>query len=269
MKKSTTINNAIIQALESIGKPMRVKEIYTQIVEDDLYRFRAINPENIVRVQLRRHSVNLDFPTAHKSKHFIFLPDGTYWIKDKVFSGVKSIESSKESTKELSTYENLKSLHLEYVSDFKKSLLKQIQSLDPTEFEHFCRKLLVAYGFKKMKVTPKSRDGGIDGFGELKMGLVYLPVAFECKRWVNTTVGTSRINQFRGSIVGKYQQGIYFTTSRFTKDARDVSFQPGAPPIILIDGNSIIDLMIEKQFGIEIEEFPVFTNALDLILQND
>lgn len=79
--KNRTINQAIEEAMKREGIPMRARELYNRIIEDDLYRFKAANPEHIVRTQLRRHSVNLDFPTAHKSKHFVFLKDGTYWLK--------------------------------------------------------------------------------------------------------------------------------------------------------------------------------------------
>lgn len=62
---------------------------------------------------------------------------------------------------------------------------------------------------------------------------------------------------------GRFQQGIFFTTSRFTTEAKDSSLQVGAVPVILVDGNGIVE------FGVEKVELPIFTNALDLILQKD
>jgi restriction system protein len=52
----------------------------------------------------------------------------------------------------------------------------------------------------------------------------------------------------------------------YTKEAKDSSFQNGAVPIILIDENVIVDMMIEKKFGVVVEELLVYSNALDLIL---
>ncbi|WP_295221300.1 restriction endonuclease [uncultured Chryseobacterium sp.] len=95
-----------------------------------------------------------------------------------------------------------------------------------------------------------------------------MQVAFECKRWI-TTIGRPKISQFRGDIQGKYQQGIFFTTSKFSPDAKASSLQVGAVPIILIDGNGIIDLMMDKEFGVEKIELPIYSNALDLILQKN
>jgi restriction system protein len=261
-----TINEAISEALKREGHPLRVGEIYKRIIEDDLYRFNAINPEHIVRTQLRRHSENLNFPTAHKSKHFIFLNDGQYWVKgmahEKAVQAVKEVKVISQSN-----FEQIKTLHEKYIQEFKSSTLDQLKELDPFSFEEFCKRLLHVYGFKNLKVTSKTKDGGIDGHGDLKIGLVYMKVAFECKRWTKSAIGRPKINQFRGDIQGKYQQGIFFTTSKFSNDAKSVSFQNGAVPIVLIDGQTIVDIMIEKGFGIETEVLPIYSNAIDLILQ--
>jgi len=264
--KRRTINQAIEEALKREGTPLRAKELYKRIVEDDLYRFKAINPEHIVRTQLRRHSINLEFPTAHKSKHFVFLNDGTNWLK-----GVNNPipqEKQKHQAKKVAKYEEIKELHKKYLVNFKQSILSQLAEIEPIEFENFCRKLLAIYGFKNVKVTQQTKDGGIDGFGELKIGLATMQVAFECKRW-SATVGRPKISQFRGDIQGRFQQGIFFTTSKFSRDAKNVSFQAGAVPIILVDGSGIVELMIEKRFGVEREDLPIYTNAMDLVLNNN
>jgi restriction system protein len=48
--------------------------------------------------------------------------------------------------------------------------------------------------------------------------------------------------------------------------AKEDSFQKGAVPIILIDGGAIVDIMIEKSFGVEQEILPIFRSALDNII---
>lgn len=267
-----TINEAIKEALSRTGNPMRVQEIYKRIIEDDLYRFNAANPEHIVRTQLRRHSDNLDFPTAHKTKYFLFLKDGTYWLKDKTVPA--NPENTHEADEKIGSlkegkYKSIKELHAQYTIDFKNHLLKQLTELNPYSFEEFCKRLLLVYGFKNVKVTNRSKDGGLDGYGDLKIGLVYMKVAFECKRYTGKTVGRPLINQFRGAIQGSFQQGIFFTTSKFTIDAKNGSFQSGAVPIVLMDGNSIVELMIDKEFGVEKETLPIYTSAIDLVLDKD
>jgi restriction system protein len=223
-----------------------------------------------VRTQLRRHSENLNFPTAHKSKHFVFLNDGNYWIKGTPHEKIiVTITAKKDTAISESSFDQIKALHHKYIQEFKASTLHQLTLLDPYSFEEFCKRLLMVYGFKNLKVTNKTKDGGIDGHGELKIGLVYMKVAFECKRWTKSSVGRPKINQFRGDIQGKFQQGIFFTTTKFSNDAKNSSFQIGAVPIVLMDGQAIVDLMIEKEFGVEKEVLPIYTNAIDLVLQDN
>jgi len=47
-----------------------------------------------------------------------------------------------------------------------------------------------------MQTTPISRDGGIDGHGRLKVGLAYINVAFQCKRW-QVSVGRPEVDKLR------------------------------------------------------------------------
>lgn len=258
--KKRTINEAILEVFKREGTPLQTRDIYNKIIEYDLYRFRAQKPEDIVRIQLRRHCEGLDFPTASSKKLFSIRSDGAFWKKE------STTKANKSKIDESTLYDDLIDKHKKYLVEFKKNLLKQLKELSPSAFEEFGKELMKAYGFKKMEVTKKTRDGGLDGFGELKIGLASMKVAFECKRWSRNTVGIQQINQFRGSIQGKYQQGIYFTTSQYSKDAKNASFQSGAVPIILIDGNAIVELMIDKKFGVEVEEIPIYSNALDLVL---
>lgn len=74
-------------------------------------------------------------------------------------------------------------------------------------------------------------------------------VAFQCKRW-QANVPRPEVDKFRGAIQGEYEQGIFFATSDFSAGAREASIKKGAAPIILLNGESILDLMIEKGLGV-------------------
>lgn len=80
--KRRTIRQAALEALKRSNKPLTSKEIYEFIVVNDLYRFNAENPRNIVNIQIRRHCEGIDFPSAHPNKDFQLLNNGKYWIKD-------------------------------------------------------------------------------------------------------------------------------------------------------------------------------------------
>lgn len=45
-------------------------------------------------------------------------------------------------------------------------------------------------------------------------------------------------------------------------------FQAGAVPIIMIDGEGIIDIMIEKSFGVRTQPIPIYINEFDLAIED-
>lgn len=265
----TTIIDAIVKVLKDSNIPLSVKVIYDRIVANDYYQFKAQDSLSVVRVEIRRHSQGVDFPTASKRKYFQILNDGTYCLIEQshlFFKKDKKKEIIECDEKRLIT--TLKMTHNDYVKSFKLQLLEQLKEIDPEIFEIFCKKLLKVYGFKDLKVTKPKKDGGVDGYGKLKVGISYLNVAVQCKRWKNTTVGRTEIDKFRGAIQGDFEQGIFITTSKFSKEALSATTKKGAVPIILIDGMMIIDIMIEKKFGIEVTEMPLYINALDVALED-
>jgi restriction system protein len=263
--KQHTIVEAIQQVMGADGHPMAVPDIYEAIVRQGLYRFRAVDPAHIVRTQIRRHCVGLDFPSSSRTKLFQMVGSGTYGLLRAPVRRAEREFRSKASRSSSRTIEILKRTHQAFITEFRKYLLQELGKLDPASFERFCRNLLRAYGFREVEVTRVSKDGGIDGYGQLKVGFAYFNVAFQCKRW-RGNVGRAEVSQFRGDIQGQYETGIFFTTARFTPDAKGLSMRTGAVPIILVDGTTIVDIMIDKQFGIEKEELPVYTSALDLAI---
>lgn len=263
MKTERTIVGAALEVLKSTDGTMSIQEIYQEIIDKSLYVFHAQSPIDVVRVELRKHSVGIDFPTASKKKLFVYDETNGRFSALQKCSEKTSIDNNKTY---LTQVRNLYDL---YLIDFKTNTLKQLKRMNAYDFEKFCMQLLKVYGFINVAVTQKSRDGGIDGHGKLKIGLAHMNVAFQCKRWDNTTISRKEIDAFRGAIQGEYEQGIFFTTSSFSKEAMKFSIKQGAVPVILIDGNMIVDFMIEKQFGIEHEDLPIYVNAIDKIFSND
>lgn len=267
--KKRTIREAVIDALTRSGKPLYAKEIYNFIISHDLYRFNAENPEGIVKVEIRRHCEGVEFPTAKTNKYFKILLDGTYWIKEIPVPGEKMTSQKseiiiKKNIEDLkSVVAELKVIHSKHADTFKKQLLNQLKEIPAKTFETFAKRLLEIYGFHDMKVTSYTKDGGLDGFGKLKVGITYLNVAYQCKRWKTTSVSRTEIDKFRGAIQGMYEQGIIFTTSNFSKDALNATRRNGAVPIILIDGITLVEIMIEKRFGVTTEYMPVYVNSLE------
>ncbi|WP_293952377.1 MULTISPECIES: restriction endonuclease [unclassified Sphingobacterium] len=270
-----TINQAILEVFKRENNALRVREIYLRIQEDNLYEFNTSTPEQVVRTALRRHAEGLNFASSSEKKLYQVLDDGRYWLKGGEVGQTIEILADRNDTdipsKNLkNSILEIESLQDKYANAFRDSILNRLKRFSPKDFEIFCRELLKVYGFEKVEVTKLSRDGGIDGFGELKIGLSYLHVSFQCKRWDKTVVRRPEIDKFRGASQGKFQQAIIFTTSTFTQDAKKADNQVGAIPIALFDGDAIVNLMIEKRFGVEVvKEIYLFEEAFDKIFDEN
>ena len=264
----------IIEAIRSVllphGCPLTVSEVYEAIIAAKLYVFNSDQPVHVVRSQIRRHCKGVDIPSASSLKHFELLSNGKYYLLDAPppERGMP-LSSSIFIQPKTSADSALRQIHQEYLADFRERTLKQLKGLDPGALELFCKNLLTVYGFRDVAVTRISRDGGIDGHGRLKVGFAYFNVAFPYKRWTGWPVGRPELDQFRGAIQGQYDQGVFFTTANFSHEAEGSSFKSGAVPIVLINGSTLIDIMIEHGFGIEVEYLPVYGLAIDLAVSVD
>ncbi len=138
----------------------------------------------------------------------------------------------------------------------RAQLHELLVNLHPRQFEAFAGKLLESVGFTNVEVTKYVGDGGIDGYGNLEMGVVKVRAAFQVKRWRNN-VPPAEVNQFRGAILGEFDQGIFITTSDFSEEAKKVSSKRGVVPIVLINGERIVNIMLEKGLGVRQEPLTV------------
>jgi restriction system protein len=134
--------------------------------------------------------------------------------------------------------------------DHRTSLLNLIKSLPPSGFERLSQRLLRESGFQKVEVTGKTGDGGIDGVGILQVNpFVSFNVLFQCKRYQGA-VTPSQIRDFRGAMMGRADKGIIITTGTFTLEAKKEARRDGAPPIELVDGDTLVQMFEQQQLGL-------------------
>jgi restriction system protein len=136
---------------------------------------------------------------------------------------------------------------------WREVLLGTLQGMDPTKFEHLAKLLLRKEGFVNTTVTGGAGDGGIDGVGVYQLSLVSFPVYFQCKRYKGT-VGPDKVRDFRGAMQGRGDRGLLITTGSFTASARREAARDGAPPVDLIDGDRLCDLLKNNGLGVETTE---------------
>ncbi len=192
---------------------------------------------------------------------------GVWAITEKGRARLGAVEKERSAPAPATSF-NLEELAEEYSAAFHDKVLQKLQDLTPQQFERFANALLEAYGFSEMHVTGKAGDGGIDGSGKLRVGLATMDVAFQCKRWQGM-VGRPEIDKFRGAISGEFQQGIFFTTSDFSGPARDASIKKGAVPIVLLNGDSIVRLMVEKGLGVKRRPVEIFEDQIESIFEQE
>ena len=146
--------------------------------------------------------------------------------------------------------------------DWKGELLSVLKSMDPSAFERLSMRLVKEAGFRNVEVLGKSGDGGIDGVGVYKVSLVSFPTYFQCKRYAGS-VPPSAVRGFRGAMSGRGEKGILITTGTFTRDAKAEAVRDGAPPVDLIDGDELCDLLLEYGIGIRVQERTVKDITVD------
>ena len=136
---------------------------------------------------------------------------------------------------------------------WQERLLDALMEMDPGAFERLCQRMLWESGFIEVEVTGRSGDGGIDGYGIIRMGgLISFPVLFQCKRYQGN-VAASVVRDFRGAMQGRSDKGLLITTGGFTRDAKAEATRDGAPPIDLIDGALLAEKLKELGLGVKTE----------------
>lgn len=136
---------------------------------------------------------------------------------------------------------------------WNEELLEELLKVKPDAFERLCQRLLRESGFIQVEVTGRSGDGGIDGKGVLRVGLLSFHVIFQCKRYQGS-VASKHIREFQGTMAGRSEKGLFITTGTFTRDAKQEAVRIGAPSIDLIDGEQLMEKLKELRLGLEVKQ---------------
>lgn len=167
---------------------------------------------------------------------------------------------SSPSIPESYSEEIVKESNIDEEQDYKSQILDRVKSLDPIKFEAFARGLLKKMGFDidPSKGIKASGDGGIDGFAYCTddQSLKSSRVAIQCKRYTTGSVGGKEIEDFKGPIdTFRADYGVFITTSYFSRDAIEKA-RNGSTTITLIDGEKLVDLMIQYRY--KVREVPTY-----------
>ncbi|WP_289566067.1 restriction endonuclease [Cellulomonas cellasea] len=133
-------------------------------------------------------------------------------------------------------------------------LLQRLRDGDWQFFERTVRRMLTAMGYgtegARLRST-RSGDGGIDGVinrDALGLDRIYI----QAKRFRDASVDSDTVRTFLGSLdTQKASFGVFFTTSRFTKDAEDAADR-SSKSVVLVDGQELAKLMIRYRVGTQV-----------------
>lgn len=148
--------------------------------------------------------------------------------------------------------EQLESAAAEIRGNVARDLLELVGKMAPHAFEELVLRLLHGMGYgasrSDLKRTGGTGDGGIDGIISLdRLGLERVYV--QAKRW-QSSVGGPQLREFMGALQENHaNKGVFLTTSTFTAQAKEAAGRASSR-IVLIDGSSLAELMIDHQVGV-------------------
>ena len=151
----------------------------------------------------------------------------------------------------------------------EKQLAKHLQTMDPYRFEHLIKRLLEEMGYSDVEVTAASNDKGVDVVAEIELGISHVREVIQVKRQ-KSNIGRPILDQLRGSLhYFQAVRGSIISTSGFAKNAQKSAFAPGVAPITLIDGDRLVNLLIEHNIGMRRREVRILEFDAENLRQFD
>lgn len=256
--REMTIVESIKCILQQNREGLTARQIYDEIIRQNLYVFGAANPVGVVNGQLRRRCVGLDFPTAYPIKCFEIAGYEGKKIRFRLASeeSVSQAAPSKPANQSESLpEEKINAALQEHIRNIRQQVLDCMLQHSPKFFEHLVLDLLLAMGYGADKssgvVTGRSHDGGIDGIiSEDKLGLSLIYIQAK-KNAPSNRVGRKEIQAFIGAME-HVQKGVFITTSDFTKEAVSFAEKQQQKSIKLINGSWLADLLVRYRVGVDV-----------------
>ncbi len=218
-------------------------EAWTEFL-DQHSRFRA---PSTVRDTLRRRLTNL------LDRGLIERVRAKYTVSD---GGISYLE---KVAPEPGPRKKIQMLAREQKATVRESLREHLLQMDPGAFEELVGRLLEEMNYQKVKVVGQSGDGGVDVVADIQLGVTSVREVVQAKRH-KRTIQRKDLDALRGSLYRfNAVRGTIVATSRFAKGAVEAAFAQGAAPITLIDGDRLIDLLIEHGIGVRTRAIEVLT----------
>lgn len=196
-----------------------------------------------IKDTLRRRLANL------VERGFIDRKGNTYAITP---IGVEYASGFVTSSKKRESDPRLEALRAvrDYNDGQREVLRKRLGTMHPYHFEQLVRDLLEAMGYEDVIVTKQSGDKGVDVIATVQFGITTITEVVQIKRHQGN-INRQTLDQLRGAL--PYHdaiRGTLITLSDFSPGCQKAALFPGAAPIGLINGEKLLDLLIEHRIGV-------------------
>jgi restriction system protein len=253
-----------VQALKALGGSATVKEMYERVVEDEHFseEQQAVSTKDgrMSEIEYRLHWARTHLKGIGAIENsargvWSLTEKGKTLTTEQMRLDTKAYRDGvQRRAREKRASDGLSGAASEDEEDsWRDQLIARLLTIPPDGFERLSQRLLREAGFANVTVLGKSGDGGIDGVGVYRVSLVSFPVYFQCKRYKGT-VTAGAVRDFRGAMAGRGEKGLLITTGSFTKDAQNEANRDGAPPVELIDGEHLCELLRDYRLGVEVRE---------------
>lgn len=243
---------AELLAMVSNNGPVRfggLIEIWAEYLE----QHSTFGTESTIRDTLRRRLSNL------LDRGLIDRERAKYSATDRGIAYLKRVGTSPDPDE----LQRIRELAKARETAVRTSLREHLLGMDPKAFEKLVGRLLDKMNYQNVDVVGQSGDGGVDVVAEIELGVTSVREVVQAKRHKGT-VQRKDLDALRGSLYRfNAVRGTIVATSRFAKGAIEAAFAQGAAPITLIDGDKLIDLLIEHGIGVRKRAIQVLTIDLD------
>ena len=231
---------------------------------DYLSRRSAVSAESTVKESMRRRLKNLlerDL-VERKGNLYSATPNGLAYLQ----------KAGDEDSVGGADHHEVWALVRQQENTVRESLHELLRDMDPFAFEHLIKRLLEEMNYHNVNVTARSGDGGVDVVGDIELGITSVREVVQAKRH-SRAIQRKDLDVLRGSLYRfNAVRGTIVTTSRFAKGTQEAAFATGAAPITLIDGEKLIDLLVEHCIGVRkrtIELLEVDVEAVAAVENDD
>jgi restriction system protein len=172
-----------------------------------------------------------------------------YSVTDSGLSYLKKLggDEEAEASEEQQEIWNLVKKHL---LGTRARMQELLDAMDPFAFEHLVKQLLEAMDYQNVIVTAPSGDKGVDVIADIELGITSVREVVQVKRH-RGCIQRKDLDALRGSLHRfNAVRGTIITTNDFAKGTTEAAFERGAAPITLINGDKLIDLLIQHNIGV-------------------